>query len=116
MKLIDILNEIKVKPSQPSLLELIQNNINGIEYELALFESTNIRYVTKNPQEVAMKSFWDVGEREANIAFREFLGYELTVFFKFLDDAQSDPFYNEYDGGELRTIIIDGVEIAYRIY
>jgi hypothetical protein len=109
MKLIDILNEIKVKPAPPNLLELIQNNINGIEYELALYESRNIHWVAKNPQEVAMKSFWDNGEDEANVTV-------FTVFFKFLDDAQSDPFYDEDDDGELRTILIDGAEIAYRFF
>jgi len=106
MKLIDILNEIKVKPSRQSLLELIQNNINFIEDALSLYESRNIRWITKNPQEVAMKSFWDIGDGDE---------IKTDVFFKFLDDAQSDPFYMDEDyDGELRTILIDGAEIAYR--
>jgi hypothetical protein len=106
------INEIKARRPQQSLLELIQNNINFIEDALSLYESRNIHWITKNPQEVAMKSFWDIGD-----AIYRNWGNEIKtdVFFKFLGDAQSDPFYMDEDyDGEFRTILIDGVEIAYR--
>ena len=110
MKLIDLLNEIKVKaPSM--LLTLIVNNLEYIKKEFFLKEIESIESVGDDPQEVEMiATIDDGGDPEVGEELK------LSIVFRFLEDAENDEnFVSDYGSDEDLDYIVrtlDGIRVA----
>jgi hypothetical protein len=107
MKLIDILNEIKVKPSQPNLLKLIEDNLGFIKKELQIIKIKSIKLLTNNPQEVQM---------EVLIPDVDGGGHKypqtIIIAFRFLEDAENDENFIGDFSGKYVNLTLDGIRIA----
>jgi hypothetical protein len=106
MKLIDILNEIKVKaPSM--LLTLIENNLEFIKEKFYIKTIESIELVGDDPQEVEMIATIDDGDDPE-------VGDELklSIIFRFLEDAENDEnFVSDY-GLDYIVRTLDGIRVA----
>jgi len=106
----DRVNEIKVKPSQPSLLKLIEDNLNFIKGKFDIRIIHSIELISDNPQEVEIQAAIIDDELEDE--------YDLGVgiLFRFLEDAENDEeFVSDFGhdpGLEYMVIKLDGLKIA----
>jgi hypothetical protein len=106
MKLIDLLNEIKVKaPSM--LLTLIENNLEFIKEKFYIKTIESIELIGDDPQEVEMIATIDDGDDPE-------VGDELklSIIFRFLEDAENDEnFVSDY-GLDYIVRTLDGIRVA----
>jgi hypothetical protein len=104
------INEIKVKPSQPSLLKLIEDNLNFIKGKFDIRIIHSIELISDNPQEVEIQAAIIDDELDDE--------YDLGVgiLFRFLEDAENDEdFVSDFGhdpGLEYMVITLDGLKIA----
>jgi hypothetical protein len=106
------INEIKVKPSQPSLLKLIEDNLDFIKRKLDIKIIHSIELISDNPQEVEIQATVIGGYNE----FDDEYDAEVGFLFRFLEDAENDEeFISDYGqdpGLEFMIITLDGLKIA----
>jgi hypothetical protein len=106
MKLIDLLNEIRIQtPSM--LLDLIEGNLEYIKKKFYIKTIESIELLSDDPEEVKMNATIDDGDDPE-------VGDELklSIIFRFLEDAENDEnFVSDYGLGYIvRTL--DGIRVA----
>ena len=109
MKLIDLLNEIRIQaPSE--LLFLIENNLEYIKKEFFIRKINTIELIGTDPQEVKMNA--TIG----NIQNYEWIDFERVIIFKFLKDLKGGRYFDiESPHGVVRgytVFTLDGVKVV----
>jgi hypothetical protein len=109
MKLIDLLNEIKVKaPSM--LLTLIENNLEFIKEKFYIKTIESIELIGTDPEEVKMDATLK------GIQNHELIYFERVIIFKFLEDLKGGRYFDiESPHGVVRgytVFTLDGVKVV----
>ena len=109
MKLIDLLNEIRIQtPSM--LLDLIEGNLEYIKKEFFIRKINTIELLSNDPEEVKMNA--TIG----NIQNYEWIDFERVIIFKFLKDLKGGryPDIESPHGivGGYTVLTLDGVKVV----
>jgi hypothetical protein len=109
MKLIDLLNEIRIQtPSM--LLDLIEGNLEYIKKKFYIRKINTIELLSDDPEEVKMNA--TIG----NIQNYEWIDFERVIIFKFLKDLKGGRYFDiESPHGVVRgytVFTLNGVKVV----